>query len=178
MQTLAALLTPTIAIIALMIAFLQWRTAHQKVVLDLFERRRKVYDEVHNIIVYFWTNDGNLTGFHAGQRLAHAYAESRFLFGEEISNAINSLKATILDLSALKGKLEKLPSDGVAREENIERIIDLEKIFETWPLTFSELCMPYLKLDQRRIRTPMEWLRDRNNLRLSHADDVSLSRRP
>ncbi|MBB2832304.1 UNVERIFIED_ORG: hypothetical protein GGD51_002433 [Rhizobium esperanzae] len=46
MQTLAALLTPTIAVIAIIIAYMQWRTAHQKTVLDLFDRRMAVYDKL------------------------------------------------------------------------------------------------------------------------------------
>jgi hypothetical protein len=32
------------------VAFLQWRTAHQKVVLDLFDRRIAMIDELRRII--------------------------------------------------------------------------------------------------------------------------------
>src|SRR5260370_19959215 len=45
-----ALAAPAIALLAIVIAILQWRTAHQKVVLDLFERRMKVYSEIRAVI--------------------------------------------------------------------------------------------------------------------------------
>ena len=42
-----SLLIPFIAAVAAGIAFLQWRTAHQKVLLDLFERRLKIHEDVN-----------------------------------------------------------------------------------------------------------------------------------
>ena len=43
---LQALLTPTIAAVAGLVAFLQWRTAHQKVILDLFDRCLRKFKSV------------------------------------------------------------------------------------------------------------------------------------
>ncbi|WP_237358536.1 hypothetical protein [Rhizobium etli] len=138
--------------------------------LDLFERRLRVYDEVHKVVVYFWTNEGNLVGFNAGRKLAAAYADARFLFGDEVPEAIESLKAKVYDLSRLKNRLEKTEEDGPEREAIVSEILGIEDHFNKWPLDFSELCLPYLKMDQKRIRTPAEWLSDRNKIRLSYAD--------
>jgi hypothetical protein len=45
-----ALAAPAIALLAIAIAILQWRTVHQKIVMDLFERRMKVYSEIRAVI--------------------------------------------------------------------------------------------------------------------------------
>jgi hypothetical protein len=45
-----ALAIPAIALLAIAVAVLQWRTSHQKIVLDLFERRMKVYPEIRAVI--------------------------------------------------------------------------------------------------------------------------------
>ncbi|WP_192937701.1 hypothetical protein [Sinorhizobium meliloti] len=169
-ETLAALLTPTIAAIAIVIAFLQWRTAHQKVMLDLFERRMKIYDHVHEILSYYWTNDGNLVGFNASKKLTAAYADSRFMFGEEVAIAIESLKGLVYQLSSLKNKLNKVDAEGAERDKLVDLIIDLEREIDRWPIQFSALCLPYMKMDQKRVRTPFEWFCDRNRIRLSYDD--------
>ncbi|ACE89496.1 hypothetical protein RHECIAT_CH0000503 [Rhizobium etli CIAT 652] len=170
MQTLAALLTPTIAAIAIVIAFMQWRTAHQKVMLDLFERRLKIYDQVHEVVAYFWTNEGNLVGFNAGRKLAAAHADARFMFGEEVAIAIEGLKSMVHQLSSLKNKLEKIETDGPEREKLVSQILDIEAEFERWPESFSKICLPYMRMDQKLMRTPAEWFRDKNRKRLSYGD--------
>ena len=40
-QYLQALSTPAIALLAVVIGVIQWRTAHQRAVFDLFDRRMK-----------------------------------------------------------------------------------------------------------------------------------------
>jgi len=44
-----ALLTPAIAFLAVVIAFFQWRTAHQRVVIDQFARRMKFYTDCRDV---------------------------------------------------------------------------------------------------------------------------------
>ena len=48
-QVLSALLVPTIALFACYIAWRQWRTAQNKLKLDLFEKRFAVYDTARNL---------------------------------------------------------------------------------------------------------------------------------
>lgn len=58
---LQALLTPVVAIIALGIAFAQWWTARNKLKLDLFERRCKIYEATRKALLEIGTGD-RLTG--------------------------------------------------------------------------------------------------------------------
>jgi hypothetical protein len=77
-----ALLTPVIALIAAGIAFMQWRTAHQKVVLDLFERRMQAYLELQKPLVeVLSTNEVPRERLHEFRR---AIGQTDFLFGDEV----------------------------------------------------------------------------------------------
>jgi hypothetical protein len=49
-QVLSALLTPTIAVIVAIIAYRQWKTAQNRLKLDLFDRRFAVYDAARNLL--------------------------------------------------------------------------------------------------------------------------------
>ena len=49
-QYLQALSTPAIALLALVIGVAQWRTSHQRAVLDLFERRMAIFDAISGVI--------------------------------------------------------------------------------------------------------------------------------
>ncbi len=169
-QTLAALLTPTIAAVAIVIAFLQWRTAHQKVVMDLFERRLNIYDETNKVVAEFWAGEGNLVSYNAGRKMAALLGNARFLFGNEVSEAIQGLGTLIHQLGAFKNRLGKFEHDGPEREAIVSKLLELEAQLEKWPQEFSKLCLPYLKMDQKRSRTPAEWFHDRNALRKSFGD--------
>jgi hypothetical protein len=39
-------ITAIVAVVGAFIAYFQWRTAHQRVVLDLFDRRLRVFEDV------------------------------------------------------------------------------------------------------------------------------------
>jgi hypothetical protein len=47
MLALQAFAVPVIALLAAVIGYVQWRTAQQKVVLDLFDRRMATYTALH-----------------------------------------------------------------------------------------------------------------------------------
>jgi hypothetical protein len=49
-QLLQALAVPAIAMLAAVIGFCQWRTAHMKVVIDLFARRMPLYSDCRAIL--------------------------------------------------------------------------------------------------------------------------------
>jgi hypothetical protein len=48
-QYLSAISTPIIALMVAMIAFAQWRTARQRMILDLFQRRMDLIDLVSRV---------------------------------------------------------------------------------------------------------------------------------
>ena len=53
---LTALLTPTVAVLGAMIGYRQWRLAQNKLKLDLFDRRFKVYEAARDLLASIMTS--------------------------------------------------------------------------------------------------------------------------
>lgn len=163
--------TTIISGLVLVVAFMQWRTAHQKVVLDLFERRLRIYESVAGAVEAF-AKAGPLDEYiDARRRLQSAMSQARFLFGDEV---LAHLQAQIDDMAEYIKKIQRLDSQTAAGSKRRELIDELELISEridAWSVPFSELCHPYVRMDQKLIRTPVEWARYKNKKRLSYADE-------
>jgi hypothetical protein len=91
LQTLATL---AIAVFAAVIAFAQWYTAHQRAVLELFERRMTAYSAIREAIAAVMTK-GTVTdeNFIAYMR---AIDQADYLFGEDVKNYLNDLRMELL----------------------------------------------------------------------------------
>jgi hypothetical protein len=84
-----AILTPLIAVVAVYIAWQQWKTNQQKLVLDRYDRRLRVYEEVKKILSII-IRDGNVS-VEELLRFRTAVSEADFLFGPEIPEYIDTL---------------------------------------------------------------------------------------
>ncbi len=164
--------TTIISALLLVVAFMQWRTAHQKAVLDLFDKRFKVYDLVGRAMDIFYSASPLDTFIEARLLLQAASLEARFLFGPEISEHISSINRDIADLTFKLRKKDAADLDYTARNKLIDEIVIIDERIHNWQEPFTVSCMPYLRTDQKIIRTPMQWFRDRNALRLGYADDT------
>lgn len=89
MDIFGALLTPVIAIIATYIAYQQWNTNRQKLVLDKYDRRLKIYGHVIKVIVLVQRDADIKTEDLLNYRAS--VAEADFLFGNEIMEYIESV---------------------------------------------------------------------------------------
>jgi hypothetical protein len=88
-------LTAFIALIVALISALQWITARQKVVLDLFDKRFAVYDELREVIGKHGQSGTTMEDIGKYTRAAN---RAKFLFGPEVTN---SLEERRLDLDFL-----------------------------------------------------------------------------
>src|SRR6267142_3338994 len=84
-----ALLTPVIAVVALYIAWQQWKTNQQKLVLDRYDRRLRVYEEVKKILSII-IRDAKAS-VQDLLRFRTAVSEADFLFGPEIPEYIDTI---------------------------------------------------------------------------------------
>jgi Skp family chaperone for outer membrane proteins len=73
------LLTIAIGVLAAVIGFMQWRTAHQKVALDLFERRFAVIQQARNVMGR--VASARKAGSDEIRDMHKAVIDSEFLFG-------------------------------------------------------------------------------------------------
>ncbi len=84
-----ALLTPLIAIVATYIAWQQWQTNRQKLVLDRYDRRLRVYEEVRKILSIILRDAG--ASYDDLLRFRTSVSEADFLFGPDITEYIDEL---------------------------------------------------------------------------------------
>lgn len=84
-----AFLTPLIAIVATYIAWQQGTTNQQKLLLDLYDRRLKVYEEVRRILSLI-ARDGKAS-YEDLMKFRVAVSEADFLFGPEIPAYVDEI---------------------------------------------------------------------------------------
>lgn len=141
-----ALATPAIALLAIVIAILQWRTAHQKVVVDLFERRMKVYSEIRAVIGSV-VSSGKLPNEQHFEYWRAADG-AKFLFGRKVNDYLNELNTTLAyfhEADESYGDME-----GAERSEAIQRRRKYFDKIQAFYKEFDPLVEPYLGMRQRR----------------------------
>jgi hypothetical protein len=80
------------------IAYLQWITAHQKVVIDLFDRRRKAFELAEDALRPVF-REAEISG-DALNSLFKAKSECRFLFGKDVNDYLDLIHKDCAWLSA------------------------------------------------------------------------------
>jgi uncharacterized ubiquitin-like protein YukD len=84
-----AVLTPLIAVMAVYIAWQQWKTNQQKLVLDRYDRRLRVYEEVKKVLSII-IRDAKIS-VEDLLRFRTTVSEADFLFGPEIPEYIDTI---------------------------------------------------------------------------------------
>jgi hypothetical protein len=168
-QVLQALLAPTIALGIGVIAFMQWRTAHQKVVLDLFERRTAVYDTLEKAAALI---EISLCADALAVSLAReGFLRAKFLFGADAFSRINNFYSAVASFEQIPPEVALYDSESERREIMRRRNAQAMSVVTNFRKEMPNIFESYMRMDQRRVRTPAEWLADRNRIRLSYADE-------
>lgn len=97
-----ALLTPLIAIVATYIAWQQWNTNKQKLILDRYDRRLRIYEEVRKILSIL-LRDAKVS-FEELLKFRTSVSEADFLFGPEISEYIDEIYKRGIQLQYWNGE--------------------------------------------------------------------------
>ena len=123
---LTALLTPFVAVAGAYIAWRQSAIARNKLKLDLFDRRFKVYDEARALLAMVLTtgrvSEEGLYKFGAGTR------EARWLFDKSIDDYLKlQLWNNAVDLQRYESELEGLHA-GNERTTIVEKRGELKKM--------------------------------------------------
>jgi hypothetical protein len=141
------LVTAFIAAVVAVIALLQWKTAREKVLLDLFDKRFAVYDELRSVVGRHITGGIDQTAYF---QFARAASRAQFLFGPEVQIF---LEARRIDLSRAmnqrNGQPQAVPEDGRAavQAELVARADRLSDFFKD----FDELVAPYMNHHQKAL---------------------------
>jgi hypothetical protein len=105
LQYLQALLVPAIAFFAVYIAYRQWLTAHERVKLDLFDRRLAAYQRLKDAIAPV-TGSGKVSNLDT-DHFAHAMYDMRFLFDKDMETFVSEIYHAMLDKHALDPQIER-----------------------------------------------------------------------
>lgn len=160
---MSAWATTIISGLVLVVAFMQWRTAHQKVLLDLFEKRLAIYEKIKKAVEHITRSEAVI----ADKLLMEAFDASAFLFGKEIQAHIDSIWTIHQTIARMNYKLQN--GTLTAADDITHATVSAELIGLSGNL--SELFAPYMRMNQTRVRTPIEWFYERNRIRLSYADE-------
>lgn len=138
-------LAPTATlIVGCMVAFIawqQWRVAENKLRLDLFDRRYKVYDATRKflscIVQEASFSDAQLFEFYGGT------SDAKFLFGPEVVDYLAEIRKRALEMRKHKKVYEPLPV-GEERSRHVQAECD-ELLWLSEQLTaMTKIFMPYL----------------------------------
>jgi hypothetical protein len=144
-QYLIAFSTPVIALMVAIIAFAQWRTARQRMILDLFQRRMDLIDLVSriasSIVMEGALHNEDVDGFLRATR------GDKFLFGPEVTTFLSQTYKRLLDLHACEGVMKG--AQGEQRAKLLERRHAIRDELDRFHQTFHTLVAPYVRMDQK-----------------------------
>jgi len=133
-------LTVIIAAFVAWIGFLQWLTARQKAVFDLFDKRFKIYETVKHCVDQVSRNPEYLDG-EVEKEFLKAVNEAKFLFGDDVNSYLEALRTDIISASTAS-KLQALStSDRVAT-------LTVMYLISTFPETAEPLFAKYMRFTQ------------------------------
>jgi hypothetical protein len=139
-QALQAAVTLLIAGIATYIAYQQWRTNTQKLKLDLFDRRYRIFEEVGRLLgIVFPSGSVELSDIEA---FSTRTVGAKFLFGAEIARYLLEISDYARDVEILNFQMRD--PLGAERIKNIE---EKRKAMEWLKAQFdgsAEKFKPYL----------------------------------
>lgn len=149
----AALLTPAIALLAVVIALMQWLTSRQKVLLALFERRMSIVDNLRSVVAELLME--GRTRAEDSETFLTATKGAEFLFGPEVKEYLDQTYTTLLDLHVADAESE---SDRGDRSAAIQRRRLHRDALSEFHKKFQELVLPYVEMRQRRRRIFGWWM--------------------
>jgi hypothetical protein len=146
-QLLQALSTPAIGLTAIIIGVMQWRTAHQRAALDLFDRRWAAYEEIRSVIGEI-VREGNVTA-QTTLSFAGAINRAAFLFGPEVISQLESIRTA---LSRLYVASRQLQTDQISEgrrvklaDQEADAMIEVSGFLKS----LGQLVRPYMRMHQK-----------------------------
>jgi hypothetical protein len=145
-QIVQALTTLVLGIVAGYIAWRQWRTSQDRVVLDLFERRFQVFQELTRAINAAFEKPNvevpDLAKFDV------ATEKARFLFGPEVHSYLIEVRKHLIDLISIGHALSEMP-DGVQRARAENKMTAALSEMHVFYGKLADLVTPYLRIGTR-----------------------------
>jgi hypothetical protein len=168
LQVISAVATPVIAGLVGFIAWRQWRTAHTKILLDLFDRRLAAYEGLIDALRPAH-RDGTIKSFDDFMKLRRAIDAAHFLFGDDVRVILKELVKIGAVMNTASGVMKNPGSQDYAQwsENNHKALLRLIEINDELPVLMEN----YLTFADKKLPTIWRRLSDKNKIRLSYADE-------
>ena len=141
---LQTILTFIIALIATWIAYQQHLTNRNKLKLDLFDRRLKVYHSVRDTVVIF-SREASID-FDEFRQLRISLIGADFLFGEEVIEFNSQLTDWLLESMTIRDELNSDQLEPTQRTEKLDRKHEVTGLIVGSLDSAHEVYKPYFKL--------------------------------
>ena len=148
---LSALLTPTVAVLGIVIAYRQWRTEEARRRHELFDRRYKQFDAVvkfvYSVVSCTSLTDEKFVLYQEIMIFEREIAGIQFIFNPEIKNYVSEqIIKPSKKIQQLRSKYDRIASE----EERGKNRACQEEIYRTlWDnlQIFQEKTLKYMQLD-------------------------------
>ncbi|MBX3547751.1 MAG: hypothetical protein KF748_01210 [Xanthobacteraceae bacterium] len=144
LQVFSALAVPAIAILGLGIAFAQWRTAQQKTVMELFEKRWRIWDGLRKAIVPILKS--GMVSDEDWKAFLRARDGDSFLFGKEVTSYLDAIHKELLNHQAAESMSQ------ISELDRAQQVGAKTKAFRKIAAFFEEfppLIEPYMRMHQQ-----------------------------
>jgi hypothetical protein len=122
-----------------------WKTSNEKIVLELFERRLAIYEQIRSVI-------GEVTRSGAAKdELLFRYLDAidlvPYFFGDEVRNYLEDIRIHIIDLNLCNSMLDNpsVPDRGTWAERRTKHFLGVTSFYKEAP----QLFRPYMQAHQK-----------------------------
>jgi hypothetical protein len=133
------------AAVAVIIAYLQWKTAQTKVAIEIHATRYAIYLDLRNAVSSFLQELNFSNEVHA--RYLDAQSRARFNFGPEVDQYLEDLRRDII----AGHMFDRYPAARGNVDEQVARLDRINAFYKD----IDSMFVPYMRLDQR---IPLWWV--------------------
>jgi len=138
------------AIIAVLIAYGQYRNASYRIKMDLFDKRFEFYDKLRNILITSISGIDKNNMFDVFQEIGECKRLAVFLFDDEFAKEISNIDNRVIELTRIYARLHEegsLPV-GEARNEAVDQQMELLNEFIELKDTLETKFSRFMKLNK------------------------------
>jgi hypothetical protein len=135
-----------LSVLTIVVSYFQWATAYQKVLVDLFDRRMAVYENVERAVGHA-VRHGSADA-ETVNRMTTALVGARFLFDEPLEKYVDAIRNDILTLHIYHDDLLDRMQDP-ERARRIKDKYDALRRISDFTKEGAEKFAPYMRMRQK-----------------------------
>lgn len=120
-----------------------WQTSNEKLVLELFDKRLKVYEEIREVIAEV-ARSGTARSDTLG-RFYRAIDRVPYFFGQEVQDFIEQIRLAMIDLDLANTMLNQHVDPGVWSQKRHDYFLRVTAFYKQAPPLFE----PYIRAHQK-----------------------------